>query len=91
MLMQLKKPAKAGTYESNDIHIMLFPGYEENKVELESNVIEAFGEHIESLILKVLKDQQLEGVLVKAVDKGALDYTIKARLLTAIQRGGVCD
>jgi citrate lyase subunit gamma (acyl carrier protein) len=84
--MKLNKPAKAGTYESNDIMIMLFPN-PSLEIELESNVLETFGDQIKALILTTLKEVGLEAVKVKAVDKGALDFTIRARLLTAIKRG----
>ncbi len=89
--MQLLKPSKAGTYESNDIYIMLFPGKVETFIELESVVYETFGNQIKQVILDTLKEFNLEHVLVKAIDKGALDYTIRARLITAIKRGGLCE
>lgn len=85
--MQLNKPAKAGTYESNDIYIMIFPGALENTIELESVVLETFGEHIKSVINEILIEFNVTGVLVKAIDKGALDFTIRARVTTAIKRG----
>ncbi|QVK17275.1 citrate lyase acyl carrier protein [Mycoplasmatota bacterium] len=85
--MELLKPSKAGTYESNDIYIMLFPGYEENTIELESIVYETFGSQIKKVILDTLKEFGVEHTLVKAIDKGALDVTIRARLITAIKRG----
>ena len=37
-------------------------------------------------ILDTLKEQHLDKVKVVCQDKGALDYTIKARLVTAIKR-----
>jgi len=87
--MQLQNPSKAGTYESNDIYIMLFPNSDGNKVELESVVYETYGKQIENIIFSVLKKYHIENVLVKAIDKGALDFTIRARLLTALKRGGI--
>ncbi len=85
--MDIIKPSKAGTYESNDIYIMLFPGYEENLIELESVVYDCFGYQIKKVIKDVLKENNINHVLVKAIDKGALDYTIRARMITAIKRG----
>lgn len=87
--MQLKNPSKAGTYESNDIYIMLFPESDGNKLELESVVYETYGKHIEKIIFDILNEYQVENVYVKAIDKGALDFTIRARLLTALKRGGI--
>ena len=86
--MLLKSPAKAGTYESNDIYIMLFP-HEMNKIELESTVIETYGEKIKDVITQILNDYGVTNVLVKATDKGALDYTVRARMKTALKRGGI--
>lgn len=88
--MQLLRPSKAGTYESNDIYFMLFPG-NETKIELESIVYETYGDKIKNVILETLKEYKIENVLVKAIDKGALDFTIRARLVTAIKRGVTND
>lgn len=85
--MQLKRPAKAGTYESNDIYIMLFPGVEPTTIELVSNVYETFGDQIKNVIKNTLTEYDITNVFVKAIDKGALDFTIRARLITAIKRG----
>lgn len=85
--MQLSKPSKAGTYESNDIYIMLFPNPNGVEIELESNVMETFGDQIKQVIKNTLDEVGLSHVLVRAIDKGALDFTIRARLLTAIKRG----
>lgn len=85
--MQLLKPSKAGTYESNDIYIMIFPGYNDNIIELDSIVYETFGDKIKSVINNTLDEFDISGVKIKAIDKGALDFTIRARLITAIKRG----
>lgn len=87
--MQLKRPSKAGTYESNDIYIMLFPENGENRIELESVVYETYGNKIKQVIFDCLNEYQIKNVFVKAIDKGALDFTIRARLLTALKRGGI--
>ncbi len=85
--MKLLKPSKAGTYESNDIYIMLFPNDDEIRIELESIVLETYGKQIKKVMMDTLNDHNIENVLVKAIDKGALDYTIRARVITAINRG----
>lgn len=85
--MEIKKVAKAGTLESNDIYIMLMPKDGEGiELELESIVMKQFGDQIEKTILETLKELGVTSVLVKAQDKGALDYTIKARVETAVKR-----
>ncbi|AKA71456.1 citrate lyase acyl carrier protein [Clostridium scatologenes] len=85
--MEINKIAKAGTLESNDIMIMVAPN-ENGKVELEleSIVIKQFGKQIEKTILEKVKELGIESITIKAQDKGALDYTIKARVETAIER-----
>lgn len=85
--MKITKVAKAGTLESNDILIMVTPN-ESGKieVELESIVMQQFGDVIEQVILHKVKEMQVEGITIKAYDKGALDYTIGARVETAIKR-----
>lgn len=85
--MKISKVAKAGTLESNDILIMVKPN-EPGKIELEleSIVIQQFGEIIEQVILRKVQEMGIEGIWIKAQDKGALDYTIAARVETAILR-----
>ena len=85
--MRITKVAKAGTLESNDILIMVMPN-ESGKVELEleSIVMQQFGEVIEQVILHKVTEMNIEGITIKAQDKGALDYTIAARVETAIKR-----
>jgi citrate lyase subunit gamma (acyl carrier protein) len=85
--MKITKVAKAGTLESNDILIMVIPN-ESGKVELEleSIVMQQFGDVIKQVILHKVKEMKVEGITIKAQDKGALDYTIGARVETAIKR-----
>lgn len=88
--MKINKIAKAGTLESNDILIMVAPkDGDDIDVELESIVMEQFGEDIEKTIKEKLIDLGVSGIKVKAQDKGALDYTIKARVETAVQRAAL--
>jgi len=85
--MEIKKVAKAGTLESNDIYIMVMPNDEGGiELELESIVIKQIGDEIRKTILDTLSDLGVEKAIVKAQDKGALDYTIKARVETAVKR-----
>ena len=62
---------------------------ETTEVHIESIVFEQFGEQIKEVILDTLKECGVEQVKVECFDKGALDYTVKARLLTALHRMGV--
>jgi len=85
--MIINRIAKAGTLESNDILIMVMPN--ENggiELELESIVIKQFGNQIKKTILGKVQELGVENIVIKAQDKGALDYTIRARIQTAIER-----
>ena len=82
------KPAKAGTFESNDIYVMVMPNEGNGiELELESIVMQQFGDEIKMVIMDTLKEVGIEDVIIRAQDKGALNYTIKARVETAIKRG----
>jgi len=86
--MKIMKPAKAGTFESNDIYVMVMPNEGNGiELELESIVMQQFGDEIKMVIMDTLKELGIEDVIIRAQDKGALNYTIKARVETAIKRG----
>lgn len=89
-MSKLLKAAQAGTVESSDILIRLIPGDAGSgiQVELVSPTMQQYGKHIRNLITKTLVDHGIEEVQVNANDRGALDCTIKARVITALQRAG---
>lgn len=81
------KNSYAGTFESGDILIQLFsPEKEGIEIELESSVARQFGQQIKKVIRDTLNEYGITDVRVKAVDKGALDCTIKARVTAAAVR-----
>ena len=84
------KIAQAGTLESNDIVITIAPGALGSgiNIELTSIVMAQYGEAIERTITAALAEQNVSDVYVKAVDRGALDCTIQARVLAALARAG---
>lgn len=84
--MQIKTPAVAGTMESSDIMIRMEPGDGAVEVALESTVMQQFGAQIESVIRDTLTQLGIGDVRVTAVDKGALDCTVRARVLAAAYR-----
>ncbi len=79
------KEAVAGTLESGDILVQLSPA-EGMTIELQSSVAAQFGRQIKELIAETLKGLDINDVYVKAVDKGALDCTIRARVTAAAVR-----
>ena len=85
--MEINKPAKAGTMESNDIYVMIMPNPKGGiEINLQSIVMKQFGEEIKSVILDTLVELGVKNIIVNAQDKGALNYTIKARIETAVKR-----
>ncbi len=85
--MEINKISKAGTLESNDIYVVIMPNEAGGiNLELESMVMKQFGEEIEKAIKETLEKLAVKNAIVKAQDKGALDYTIRARIETAVKR-----
>lgn len=85
--MELKKPAMAGTLESNDVQIMLYPNPGKGiAITLESNVKALFGDSIEATVRKVLEEFEVNDALVEINDRGALDFAIRARMECAVCR-----
>ena len=75
----------AGSLESNDA-IITVKESDGLKITVKSIVYDFFHMQIEEVIKSTLQEKNLENVEVICDDKGALDYTIRARLLTAIAR-----
>jgi citrate lyase subunit gamma (acyl carrier protein) len=89
--MEVLKPSVAGTMESSDIMITLEPGSGSIEIELQSVVDKQFGRQIRSVIAGTLAELRVESAKVSAVDKGALDCTIQARVKTAVYRSAGKD
>lgn len=84
--------AQAGTYESCDCKITIQTINEpNNKITIESIVFEQFGDDIFRVISTLLSDNNITNCHIHCLDKGALDYTIKSRTLTALKRGGYIE
>lgn len=81
------KIATAGTLESNDC-LMTVQSHQGIKIDIESIVYDQFGDQIEKVIRETLSELKITNIHVMCKDKGALDYCIKARLITAIKRLG---
>ena len=80
----------AGTFESSDCLIQVSP-HSETKIMIESIVMDQFGDAIHQVLSTTLQEHGLSNLLVECKDKGALDYTIKSRLETALKRGGYIE
>lgn len=85
--MTINKASRCGTLESNDIFLILTPSKDGIEIDLESTVEKQFGAHIKEVIKNKLLSLGIDSVHVQAQDKGALDFTIRARIETAVNRG----
>ncbi|MBO4634394.1 MAG: citrate lyase acyl carrier protein [Bacteroidales bacterium] len=79
------KNSIAGTLESGDIMITIEPG-EGLQVDLQSSVAAQFGRQIKAVITETLEGLGVKDAHVQAIDKGALDCTIRARVTAAAIR-----
>ena len=90
--MELVKTGIAGTFESGDITIEIDQKASGGiTIDLDSTVANQFGAQIKSVIEKAARDCGVENAHVRAVDKGALDCTVRARVTAAIYRGAERD
>jgi len=89
--MELKN-ASAGTFESGDILIRIEPSVQKGlEIELDSSVADQFGVQIKKVIAETLEGLGISDAKVKAIDKGALDCTIRARVTAAAVRASGKD
>lgn len=85
--MKIIKDAIAGTLESCDIQIMLISNENAGiEIELQSSVEKQFGRQIRKIITETIQKLEMDNVKVVAIDKGALDCTIRARVECAAFR-----
>ena len=86
------KQAVAGTLESGDILVRIAPATTDGlSIDLESSFAAQFGGQIKALIQETLTELGVEAADVSAVDKGALDCTIRARVTAAAVRATGVD
>ena len=81
----ISKAAKAGSLESNDLMIMIEHS-DKLDITLNSVVNEQYGDKILKAINEVLDEEGVTKANIVIEDKGALDFTIRARMRTAIER-----
>lgn len=84
--IEIQKMAMAGTLESSDCLITVSPD-DELTITIESVALSRFGKHIKALVEECLLALNVKNGKIEIVDKGALDYCLRARLETAIKRG----
>lgn len=84
--MEIKHAAAAGTLESSDIMVTVLPGDGGIRISLTSSVEQYYGDSIKETMTHVLEEMDVKNAQIEAVDHGALDCTIRARLTTAVRR-----
>ena len=85
--MKIERQAVAGTIESSDLMVTVSPNPEDKvTIHLTSSVEKQYGRRIRQVIEKTLAYMNIDSVIIDAVDKGALDCTIQARTILAINR-----
>lgn len=85
--MEILEKGVSGTTESSDIYITVEPNDQTAiTIDLQSDVEKQYGDRIREVITNTAKNLGVESVKVTAVDSGALDCTITARTLNALQR-----
>lgn len=82
----------AGTLESGDILIQIYPAEKPGlEINLDSTVAYQFGAQIKSVIKDTVTEMGVTDARIEAVDKGALDCTIRARTTAAVVRATGID
>lgn len=82
------RQASAGLRDKGDVMVRLLPAPAGSGVqlEIESKVMTMFGDQIRATVLEIIGSYGLTDVTVSVQDQGALDYVIRARVQTAIER-----
>ena len=75
----------AGSYESNDCFVTVKPA-DKRKIVINSIVGAFFYDQIMDTVKQTLDELEAINVEVIVEDKGALDYTIKSRVISAVKR-----
>jgi citrate lyase subunit gamma (acyl carrier protein) len=87
LMTKIVKRAYAGTIESSDVYVELEPKDLGLDIQIESVVINQFGDAIREVVIEVLGQFGVQNAKVKIVDQGALDCVIRARVEAAVKRG----
>jgi citrate lyase subunit gamma (acyl carrier protein) len=85
---RILRESRAGRDEKGDIVVCLSPGKENSgiQIEIESTVKSLFGDQIRASALAIVEECSLRDLKISLRDQGALDYAIRARVQTAIER-----
>ena len=87
--MKILKNAVAGTLETSDLLIQIEPDENQLTLEIDSVVANQYMDSIRAAVLDTLQEFDVTTGKIFIKDKGALDCVIRARMETALKRGGV--
>ena len=87
--MKILKNAVAGTLESSDLFVQIEPDENNLTLEIDSVVANQHMDAIRAAVLETLKEFEVSSGKIFIKDKGARDGVIRARVETALKRGGV--
>lgn len=85
MEAKIVKTGRAGSLESNDLIVEIEPA-DDLIIEIKSVVEDIFKDQIEDVVRQTLKDLNIDKAKIRIDDRGALDFTISARVETAVKR-----
>lgn len=85
---RILREGKAGLDERGDVLVCLSPGELNSgiQIEIESTLMSLFGDQIRASVLGVVEGYGLQDLKLTVRDRGALDYAIRARVQTAVER-----
>ncbi|MDO5563971.1 MAG: citrate lyase acyl carrier protein [Eubacteriales bacterium] len=84
--MEILSSAVSGTMESSDCMVSVSPGSGKIEIQIESIVLNQFGDELKKTIENTLKELDVSNVKISLFDRGALDLVIKSRIECAIER-----
>lgn len=85
--MKIENNAQAGTLESSDVYVTILANPNDTiDIQIKSIVYQQFGQQIYQVAHDTLLDLGITSCILLLEDKGALDFTIKARIESAVQR-----
>ncbi|MFK4784661.1 citrate lyase acyl carrier protein [Fusobacterium sp. MFO224] len=75
-----------GNEKDSDALVIVDLNNKGRNIEINSKLKDMFGEYMEKAILEILDEMSVKNIKVTLKDYGALDFVIKARTKTAIER-----
>ena len=84
--MKIVRSAVAGTLESSDCIVTVFPACEGTELEYSGANSVIFGKRTAALVDDILKEYKVTCARISICDQGAIEITLRARLKAALER-----